>query len=94
MKFRCWFEQYKKIPYAEYKELGTEEQNNFIREYQCFMQNIEKQNRLFKRPMSQEEKTKLEAIFAKEKMRYEISKKIGGIDECGNYTALHHRWEE
>ena len=43
MKFRCWLEKYKHIPFTEYKELVTEEQNNFIREYRCFLQNDAKQ---------------------------------------------------
>ena len=46
-----------------------------------------------KRTMPAEEKDKLEKIFAKERDRYETSLKIGGIDDRGNYTALHHRWE-
>ena len=34
-----------------------------------------------------------EEILEKERKRYETNLKIGGIDERGNYTALHHRWE-
>lgn len=32
-----------------------------------------------------------EEILEEERNRYESSLKIGGIDECGNYTALHYR---
>lgn len=42
--------------------------------------------------MIEEEKKQLEIVLEKERIRYEISLKIGGIDERGNYTALSHRW--
>ena len=45
------------------------------------------------RPMTEEEKKQLEISIEKERIRYETSLKIGGIDERGNYTALSHRWE-
>ena len=43
--------------------------------------------------MTQEEKEQMNVWAEKEKKRYEISKKIGGIDGAGNYTALHYRWD-
>ena len=42
--------------------------------------------------MTVEEKEKMEEWAAKETERYEISEKIGGLDERGNYTALHYRF--
>ena len=42
--------------------------------------------------MTDDEKVAVDEIAEKEKLRYEASRKIGGIDETGNYTALHHRW--
>ena len=44
--------------------------------------------------MTDKEKQKFNAIADKEKIRYASSMRIGGIDERGNYTALHHRWSE
>lgn len=44
-----------------------------------------------RRAMTADEKEKVADMLSKEKARYEESKKIGGIDELGNYTALHHR---
>ena len=46
------------------------------------------------RQMTQEEMAETEQQTRKEQERYSISKMIGGIDSRGNYTALHHRWEE
>lgn len=43
--------------------------------------------------MTPEEMKETEHQIQAEQKRYEISKMIGGIDERGNYTALHHRWE-
>lgn len=94
MKLKRWLERYKNISYAEYKELSYEEQSVFREEHLRFLSNSIKKKSYKSRPMSEEEKAKLELIFAKEKLRYETSIKIGGIDERGNYTALHHRWEQ
>lgn len=94
MKLKHWLERYKNISYAEYKELSYEEQSVFREEHMQFLGNLVKKKSYKSRPMSEEEKVKLEMIFAKEKLRYETSMKIGGIDERGNYTALHHRWEQ
>ncbi len=44
--------------------------------------------------MTPEEITEAEQQIRMEQERYRINKMIGGIDERGNYTALHHRWEE
>lgn len=46
------------------------------------------------RQMTPEEIQETEKQIQAEQKRYEISKMIGGIDSRGNYTALHHRWEE
>jgi len=46
------------------------------------------------RKMTPEEMVETERQAQKEQERYRINKMIGGIDSRGNYTALHHRWEE
>ena len=46
------------------------------------------------RKMTPKEMAETERQLLKEKERYAISLQIGGVDERGNYTALHHRWEE
>ena len=94
MKLKQWIEKYKNMSYAEYKKLSDNERYGFEKEYQRFVRNEKKQNSQNCRPMSKEEKEKLEIVFAKARERYETSLKIGGIDERGNYTALHHCWEE
>lgn len=57
------------------------------------MRNKTKCKTVMVRKMTDEEKAELEHTINKEKERHETSKKIGGIDERGNYTALHHRYE-
>lgn len=48
--------------------------------------------RLFRWFIDEEEKREyFEKRIIMEKKRYETNLKIGGIDERGNYTALHHR---
>lgn len=44
--------------------------------------------------MTPEEKERADIMAAEARERYEKNLKIGGIDERGNYTALHHRWDE
>ncbi len=46
------------------------------------------------RQMTPEEMVETEQQTRKEQERYRVNKMIGGIDGRGNYTALHHRWEE
>ena len=50
----------------------------------------EKDN-LRKRRMTEEERMCLDNILKKEKERYEKARIAGGVDECGQYTAFHHR---
>lgn len=46
------------------------------------------------RQMTPKEMAETEQQTRKEQERYRINIMIGGIDSRGNYTALHHRWEE
>ena len=43
------------------------------------------------RPMTEEEKAYVNECAIKERKRYEMNLKIGGIDERGNYTRLSDR---
>ena len=42
-------------------------------------------------PLTEEEKEYFDKILQKEKERYRNAKLCGGLDEQGQYTALHHR---
>ena len=46
------------------------------------------------RPATEEEKAEMHESSRREQLRLFTSMQIGGIDERGNYTALHHRGEE
>lgn len=92
MKLRQWLRENKNMSYLEYTALPDDERWKIAEEHRRFC--IKKQIHDSKgwRPMTEEEKKNLDLVLAKEKERYEISLKIGGIDERGNYTALHNRW--
>ena len=93
MKLKKWLSEYKKITYAEYKELPDNDRWEMEDEFRQF--NRREQVRASQNwiPVTQEEKKRLDILLEKERTRYETSLKIGGIDESGNYTALSHRWE-
>lgn len=42
--------------------------------------------------LSKEEQEKYDKKLEIEKQKYERDSKYGGLDERGNYTALHHRY--
>ena len=44
--------------------------------------------------LTPEEKEDYERKLEKERQKYERDSKCGGIDELGNYTALHYRYNE
>ena len=98
MKLKKWLVEKKQITYAEYKALPEEEQWQLWSEHQQFCRWENRQNNPPKkgpgiwRKMTPEEMEHLEEVLAKEKERYEKSLMCGGVDENGNYTALHYRW--
>lgn len=96
MKLKQWLREQKEMTYAEFKLLPEDEQEILRIEHYQFNQSNQKKkerNRKGWRPMTEEEIKYATEILEHEKKRYEASLKIGGIDERGNYTALHHRWE-
>ncbi len=101
MKFKTWLREYKHMTYAEYKALEDIERLELEGQYQsyCHDEQMRMHNRKVHdsqgwRLMTDKEKQKFNAIADKEKIRYAASMRIGGIDERGNYIALHHRWSE
>ena len=92
MKIKQWLREYKNMTYAEYKGLSENEKYILQDEHRRFCRNKQIHDSQNWRPMTEEEKAYTKRILEKERERYEISLKIGGIDERGNYTALHHRY--
>ena len=93
MKLKKWLPMYRKISYSEYKELPDYERWEIEGEFNRFNRREQMRANQKGRPMTEEEKQWLDDVLEKERIRYETSLKIGGIDERGNYTALSHRWE-
>ena len=93
MKLKQWLREYKQMAYADYRNLPDEERWKMIYEFNNFnrRQNLLKNRKGTWRPMTEEEKIRVTKILEKERQRYETNLKIGGIDERGNYTALHQR---
>ncbi|MDO4179404.1 MAG: hypothetical protein Q4D21_09525 [Phascolarctobacterium sp.] len=103
MKLRDWLKEHKNISYAEYKSLPDMDRWGMEGEFQSFnrkqiliKQAKERMQRegVTTRKMTDEEYQAFLIRGEKERKRYEDSRRIGGIDERGNYTALHHRWDE
>lgn len=94
MKLKKWLPEYKQITYAEYKELPDGDRWEMEEEFRQFNRREQIYASQNWRPMTEEERKQLEITLEKERIRYETSLKIGGIDERGNYTALFHRWEK
>ena len=93
MKLKQWLREYRQMTYSEYKSLDDIERWIMLGEFNHFNRNKQMHDSQNWRPMTAAEKKQTEKILEQERKRYEISLKIGGIDERGNYTALHHRWE-
>ena len=93
MKLKKWLPEYKQISYAEYRALPDDDRWKIEEEFRRFNRREQMHANQNWRPMTEEEKQQLEIVLEKERIRYETSLKIGGIDERGNYTALSHRWE-
>ena len=102
MKLGMWLNKYKNMTKAEYKQLDEIERWEIFGEHQefCRKENLKKQNHennnWIKLDKNSEEYKRwndwLDKVFEKERLRYETSKKIGGIDSRGNYTRLSSRF--
>lgn len=97
MKLKQWLKEYHNMTYAQYKELPEEERGELHWQHQAFCASEQKianaRQKANWRPMTDEEREEGNTMMEKEAARYEMNLKIGGIDERGNYTALHHRWD-
>ena len=93
MKLKQWLKEYHQMSYAEYKALPDTERWAMEGDFQQFNRAEQIHDNQNRRPMTEAELKELNEMLDREKKRYETSLKIGGIDERGNYTALHHRWE-
>ena len=91
MKLKMWLREYKDMTYAEFRKLDEDEQWEIREEHGSFCKREQVRKREHVRPATEEEKKYYAECFKKERRRYERSLEIGGIDERGNYTALHHR---
>ena len=91
MKLKKWLQEYCHMTYAEYRVLPEVERYSLEGDHQRFCRNERIHESQGWQPMTDDEKVAVDEIAEKEKLRYEASHKIGGIDEKGNYTALHHR---
>ena len=94
MKLKQWLREQKQLTYNEYRALPEEEREELAYEHQRFCRREQLHENLGWRPMTEEEIRETDEILARCRKRYEESLKIGGIDYRGNYTALHHRWED
>lgn len=97
MKLKEWLRQYHQMSYADYKKLPYTERTIMEGDFQYFNNKLNRTKQIHDRqnwrPMTEEEIERINIITEQEMKRYEISLKIGGIDDCGNYTALLHRWD-
>ena len=93
MKLKAWLPEFHGMSYSQFKELPENEQWMLRDEHRIYCRNKQIHDRKNWRPMTVEEKERCIAWHEKERERYEINLKIGGIDGRGNYTALSHRWE-
>lgn len=91
MKLRQWLKEYHQMSYAEFRALPDIEKQTIESNFQEFNRRNQLSKHQNRRPMTQKELIELTKVLDREKKRYETSLKIGGIDELGNYTALHHR---
>ena len=94
MKMKQWLREYKNMTYAEYKALPDMEQYEVWHEHRRFCRSEQMRANRAKqgwKPMTEEMKKELDRVLEAERIRYETSLKIGGIDSNGNYTALHYR---
>ena len=91
MKLKQWLREQKQMSYTEYKALPDVERWSIEGEHKRFCRSEQIHANQQWRPMTEEEKKKSNEDMENESKRYETSIKAGGIDERGNYTALHYR---
>lgn len=101
MKLKAWLREQKGMSYSEYRALPEFERysiyGDFLWDNRCLQKKAQAAQKRIQagwRPMTEEERKQVDEIAAQEQKRYLINSKIGGLDERGNYTALHHRWEK
>ena len=82
------------MSYAEYRRMPEIEKNILYAEFERYNNNLRKKEEAGWRAMTDEERKWADKVAEQGKARYLMNMKIGGIDERGNYTALHHRWDE
>ncbi len=92
MKLKAWLKEYAKLTYAEFNVLPEIEQCILRGQHQGFCR-TEQIRKLYRwRPATKEEIEYHNNAIEKEMKRHEINEKTNGLDERGNYTALHYRW--
>lgn len=93
MKLKQWLKEYHNLSYAEYKALPYSDRWAMEYDFQQFNRTQQIRSHQEWRHMTDEEIAENNIVMERERIRYETSLKIGGIDNRGNYTALSHRWE-
>jgi hypothetical protein len=93
MKLKAWLREEKNMTYAEYKALDDIDRYILFGEFTWDNARLQKKARVGWRPMTEEERKWADEVGEKGRQRYLVNAKIGGLDERGNYTALHHRWD-
>lgn len=93
MKLKTWLKEIYSISQTEFQQLPKHVQLELQREHRTFCQQEAKRKSHHWIPVPDEELAILKERAARERKRYSESLKIGGIDELGNYTALHHRYD-
>ena len=94
MKLKAWLREKKGMTYSEYRELPDIERYSLYGDFEQYNRHLQKKAQAGGwRPMTEEERQWADEVGEKERKRYLINSQIGGLDELGNYTALHHRWE-
>ena len=91
MKLKAWLKENKNMSYSEYQALPEMQRYDIYNEFIKYNQHLQKKAQLGWRPMTEEEKKWADEVGEKERKRYLLNSQIGGLDERGNYTALHHR---
>ena len=80
------------MSYSEYKMLSEVSRADIYWEFEQYNRRLQKKAQIGWRPMTEEELQWADEVGEQGRKRYLINSKIGGLDERGNYTALHYRW--
>lgn len=80
------------MSYSEYKMLSEVSRADIYWEFEQYNRRLQKKAQIGWRPMTEEERQWADEVGEQGRKRYLINSKIGGLDERGNYTALHYRW--